>query len=152
MRAEIVPATREHVSQISELVRNADRTEMFAIACLTPAQVMLMGLEISDFARTGLIDGKPVCMFGVAPASLMGGVGRPWLVGTESLDDNAIIFLRRCRDGVKEMLSLYSTLENYVDARNRRAIAWLRWLKFTICEQEPMGPFNVPFHRFEMRR
>ena len=38
-----------------------------------------------------------------------------------------------------------------VDARNARAIRWLRWLGFRIHPAEAHGIQGLPFHRFEMR-
>jgi len=49
-------------------------------------------------------------------------------------------------------LAGYSHLENWVDARNTKAINWLRWLGFTVHDPVPFGVAGLPFHRFDMRR
>lgn len=149
---EIVTATVEHIEPIAADIREADRAELWAAALISSEAAMRDGLRISDFAYTGLIDGEPVCMFGVSPASLIGGVGRPWMVGTSSLDRHAMIFLRRCRGIVGQMQGIYPLLENYVDCRNVKAIAWLKWLGFQFDEPVLTGAFNLPFRRFERRR
>jgi len=92
-----------------------------------------------------------VCIFGVAPASLLGSVGVPWMIGTQEIDSHAKAFLRRNKAYVERMSELYNYLVNFVDARNTRAIGWLKWLGFTILEAQPHGPDGLPFHRFEMR-
>ena len=153
MKPEIVPAAAGHIPAIATRTRAADRAELWAAACHTPEQTMANSLKLSEMAWTGLIDGVPVCMFGVVEASILGNVGRPWMVGTDMLDRYPFVFLRRCRGCVKEMLAKFSTLENYVDQRNVRAIQWLMWLGFKVSiPGEPMGPFGLPFARFEMRR
>lgn len=152
MKAQIVPAAHEHIEPIAAHVREADREELWAASCSTPDKVMERALAVSNQAWTGLLDGVPVCMFGVAPVSALSDVGRPWMVGTDHLDAHAPVFLRRCRGVVKAMLQQFPTLENYVDQRNARAVEWLRWLGFTFGTPEPMGPYRMPFIKFEMRR
>ena len=151
MIAEIVPATAEHIAPIAYHVREADREEFWAATYSLPVDVMRRGLRVSDKAWTGLIDDVPVCMFGVASAGLLGGVGRPWMVGTDHLDRHALLFLKRCRKVVAEMVALFPILENYVDSRNVRAIMWLKWLGFKMYDAAPVGVLGIPFIRFEMR-
>lgn len=152
MVPEIVPAKAEHIAAIAANVRAADRAELWASSCSAPGDVLKRGLSVSAKTWTGMIDGVPVCMFGVAPASVMAGAGRPWMVGTDMLDRYPRTFLRRCRPMVYEMLDMFPYLENYVDFRNTRAIEWLRWLGFSFSEPELIGPFRLPFLRFYMMR
>lgn len=150
-RAEIVNAQVDHILPIAQNVREGDREE-FAAIFRTAQSVMIEGFQVSDEAWTGLIDGEPVCMFGVAPAGfLFPDCGRPWMVGCSKLDENALLFLRRCRTQVEVMLSIYPVLVNYVAASNVRAIEWLRWLKFEVSDEPTMMGRGVPFLRFERR-
>ena len=110
------------------------------------------GLRTSTFACAGIINGEVVTIFGVAPASMIGGNGIPWLVGTDALEEYQRTFLRRCGKVVNAMLAVYPYLENYVDARNHTARIWLHWLGFTIEEPQPFGIHGLPFHRFHMER
>lgn len=152
---EIRQATLDDALQIARHVRPADVAEIAAQTLQHPYYSMVRGLE-ADAVRTmtGLIDGVPVCMWGVAPAGLILKVGHPWMVATTHLDDdlNAKIFLRRCRKPVMALMAGYDTLVNYVDARNTRAIEWLRWCGFTIHDPEPYGLTRLPFHKFTMQR
>jgi hypothetical protein len=148
---EIVTAHRDHIPLIAARVREADRQELWASGLHGASEVMHQGIDISEVAWTGLIDGVPVCMFGVAPVTVIGGLGRPWMVGTDMLDKHQMVFLRRCREYVDFMLQMYPVLENYVDARNVQAVKWLMWLGFSFSEPELMGPFSLPFCRFEKR-
>ena len=140
-----------HIRHIVENVREADRIELWAAACMTPGDVLLESLRRAEEAYTGLVDDIPVCMFGVMNGAPMSGVGIPWMVGTKHLDKYAVLFLRRCGPVVEAMADHYKVLRNYVDARNTRAIRWLQWLGFEIQEAVPYGPFHLPFHPFEMR-
>ena len=147
----IVPALPCHVPRIAENARKADEVELWAAACKSPADVMNQALDKSVLAWTGFIDGNPVCMFGVTPGAPLSGCGIPWMVGTRHLDRYAVLFLRRCRPVVEEMLSHFDLLHNYVDSRNVRAVRWLKWLGFEMSEPKPYGPFGVPFHAFQMK-
>lgn len=148
MKVEILPASVSHIAHIASRVRPADEVELWDFASVTPAQAMCYGLSQARSACTGFIDGEAVAMFGCNTVSAVSGIGRPWLVGTKLIDKYAMTFLRRCRPEVDEMLSDYKRLENYIDVRNMKAIAWLRWLKFEMGEPEPMGIYNKPFIKF----
>lgn len=150
--ARIVPATAAHIAEMLPHVRQADIDEFLAINGSTPEQVLLTGLKISTFACAGLINGRVVTIFGVAPGSMIGGTGTPWLVGTDDLERYQRTFLRRCRNVVNAMLSVYPYLENYVDERNHVAKAWLHWLGFRLEESAPFGVKGLNFHRFHLER
>src|SRR3546814_3570757 len=74
MKAEIRPATESDIDVILADIRPADVAEMTALGT-TPERAMRQGLARSDWTATGLLDGVPVCMFGVAPVNLMLGRG-----------------------------------------------------------------------------
>lgn len=145
----IVPTTHEHICELCANAREADVRE-FAALGETVESALSDGLRLSSFVWTGLADGEVLCIFGVASQSMLSGDGVPWMVGSKLLDKHAWGFLPRSRMVVGHMLNIYPHLENYVDARNTRAIRWLRWLGFTIHDPEPYGLQGELFHRFEM--
>lgn len=131
-------------------MREADRVEVWAASAATPLEALTTSLQRTPAALTGMVDGLPVCMFGVSPVTLLCGRGIPWLLGSEELPRYAVPFLRRNRAYLAAMRERYSKLTNYVDARNALSIRWLKWMEFGIMSTEPYGPFGLPFHRFEM--
>lgn len=149
------PAVAGDVGAIAERVRPADVAELWASNRTTAADCMAFGMRYSDMAMTGVFDGAPVCMFGAVPASLLGMIGVPWMVGTTALDRLAVqkALLRESRGAVSEMLTRYDVLKNVVDDRNKAAQRWLRWLGFTVdADVTPYGPDRLPFRGFEIRR
>jgi hypothetical protein len=146
----IVNAIPCHIPFIAGNIREADKDELWASACLSPESALWKSLGSSAVAWTGLYDSIPVCMFGVASGSDLAGVGIPWMIGTNDLDRLAFAFLRRNKSKVQEMLDIFPRLMNYVDERNVRAIRWLAWLGFKIGEPVPYGPYQMPFRPFEM--
>jgi len=151
-KVEIMPALPEHIPAIARNMRDADVHEIQLLGWASEPALRI-SLRTSLAAWTGLVDGIPVCMFGVCDGEM--GEGKPWMLGTSKLDDpvTAIIFLRRCKKQVEIMLNLRSVLANYVSIENDRAIKWLSWLGFDIIHPSfTWGARRKPFYRFELRR
>lgn len=146
----IVHALPCHIELVASHAREMDVKELWAAACMTPSETLWRAYKESRACWTGLYDSIPVCMFGVTPGDEMAGVGIPWMVGTEHIDNIAYIFLKHCKPVVGEMLKIYPRLLNYVDDRNRPAKMWLKWLGFKLETPQPFGPFGIPFRRFTM--
>lgn len=152
MIIEIRTACKEDVAKIAANARPADRDELWAAAFSTPTEAMNNGLKNSEEAYTGLIDGEPVCMWGIIRESLIGNVGLAWMVATTLADKHAMTFLRRSKPLLLEVMSKYRTVFNFVDVRNKRAINWLKFMGFVIEEPTPYGAMNLPFHRFSLTK
>ena len=131
-------------------VRQADIDELIATSGESPELVMYKGLCVSTHAWVGIVDDVPICMFGVAPRSLLTGHGHPWMISTNKVDKNARKFARHSHDVIGMMRESYQYLDNWVDARNTRAIRWLKVLGFTIEPTVEYGVESRPFHHFFM--
>jgi hypothetical protein len=152
MAKVIVPAHTDHLFWLASNMSEADRDECMASVGLGPYRALADSLERSVAAWTGMVDdSRPVCMFGVSPMDILGGVGSPWLLGTPEIRKHAKTFLRLNRQYVPRMLDLFPVLVNYVDARHTVAIRWLKRLGF-LFDPEPVayGLWGLPFYRFEM--
>lgn len=146
----IRPATEDDARDLAPRLREADAEEVWATSLKTPEQALLSSVRMSTHAWSGFVDGNLVCMWGCGPASMLDRIGVPWMLGSDDVLKHQKAFLRRNREYVQEMLSCYTRLVNWVDARNTVSIHWLRWLGFEIGEALPHGALNMPFHRFEM--
>lgn len=144
---EIVPATIHHAAIIAANIRPDDKAELAACG-YKPLPAILVSLNASTHAWTGMVDGEPICIFGVSPWG--DDTGRPWMVGTEQIVKHQKIFLRYCKKCVAIMQDNYSLLHNYVDDRNLLAVKWLKWLGFKFDEATPYGPDGLPFLHFYM--
>ncbi len=71
---------------------------------------------------------------------------------TDLVEKNKTTFLRYSRPMIEVMLAEFSHLENYVDARYKKCIRWLKWLGFVIHDAVPFGVQGLRFHKFEMRQ
>lgn len=150
MLLEIVPAEASHVELMKGRFRPADIEELWAAAHKSPEECILGGIEVSPLCWTALFDGSPSAVFGVAPQSMLGGAGSPWMVGTVDLDRHAYTVMRHTGSCIAAMLLCFPRLSNFVDARNTKAIAWLKRLGFRFHDAEPHGLEGLPFYRFEM--
>jgi len=150
-KIEIVEAKLEHAAYIATHMSRADREEVAACG-KGPLAALRDGLDTAVAAWTGLVEDEPICMFGVSPMDLLGGTGVPWLLGTDKIGGNALVFLRRNKAYVRKMLEIFPHLMNFVDARNHLGILWLVWLGFKIDDSRTVDVGGFAFYRFEMRR
>lgn len=146
MRYEVVPFEPWMISTLVSRARKADADEFLAVCGSTPEQVIIRGSYMG--AMAGLADGVPYCVFGVNRAAMISDMGIPWMVGTVDLDRHARYFIKHCRAIVDGWMLEYRMLENHIDARNTKAIRWLKWMGFEFDDPAPYGWLGMPFLRF----
>lgn len=130
-------------------MRQADIDEVLAASGDIEAS-LVEGVRESVWLRAVDIDGQLACVFGlVALDGLLGTRAAPWLLGTVTLERHPAVLLRHAPDYVAAMQSAYPHLLNFVDARNGKAVRFLRWLGFTLQPAQPYGVSGLPFHRFD---
>lgn len=145
------PARPSDAAIIDAGLRAADRAEIEASSGPDTLSTLRQSIAMSIWALTFCVDARPVAVFGVVPLSLLGGVGAPWLLATDELDQRSGPLTRGVRTYLPPMLADFPHLVNYVDARNTRSVRWLRRLGFTIHPATLRGVAGLPFHRFEMK-
>lgn len=128
-------------------LRPADAAEMRALGH-EPEAALRESLRVATWSVTGLCDGVPVCLFGVAPTVALAGVGAPWMFATNGLARVRRPFVEACRPVVDVMLQDYPRLQNLVHAENRGVLRWLRWLGFEIST----GTLTHNGHAFRLFR
>ena len=145
LKYEIVPAEMAHVEPIARRCRQADIDELWATAAVLPAQAIEMGLRDSVYSRTWLIDGEPAVIGGIREVA-QGGI--LWLVTTDLMERHQRAFLIESRKEIEWAKANYNMLWNYIDARNLKAVRWLKWTGFEIGEAVSYGIFKKPFYPF----
>lgn len=148
VEVRIEPVTHAALVHVAANMRGADRAEVWAAGHRTPREALERAVDLSTLAWVGYGDGEPAAAWGVAPASLLGETGIPWLLGTDAIERHPAAFLRRCRGLLADMSRDFLVLRNLVDLRNRTSIRWLKWLGFTLEPPVPHGPDRLPFHPF----
>lgn len=150
MNIEITPATEAHARELIRRLRAADRAEIMS-GGLRPGRAVLASLRSSVWSRAALVDGEVAAIWGVG-GSLLGGLGRPWLLtGTACERVSPLRFARIYRGQVVSMLTTFARLENFVDTEYTGAVRMLRLAGFSIDDPEPIGKNGALFRRFGMR-
>jgi hypothetical protein len=152
MKCEIAPVERWHLVRVAAHARTADVEEVWASSHQTVAESLRDAQRTCLQMWSGLVDGDPACIFGVSPASLMGGIGVPWMLGTDVLHTAERPLARLSRPVVEVMQGWFPLLVNVVDNRNERAHRWLSWLGFTLSKPHPFGPDGELFRTFTRTR
>lgn len=146
----IIDADPSHAAIVAAAMREADQAEVLAIGQGTPLEAAAQSLERSARAWTWVEDGTPLAIFGVAVESFVGGIGRPWLLTSTGVMRHRTRFARLSLHALSRMREVRPRLENWVDGRYEVCLRYLGWLGFTIHPAQPLGPYRVPFHRFEI--
>lgn len=129
-------------------MRAADVIETTALG-YSPKEALRIGLRGSLMTFTAKVDGKAEAMLGLTPVSLIEGVGRPWMLGSEEIYRHGREMLAFGPDIIAMFRDSSRTLQNVVSAENGRAIRLLKRWGFAVGDEvEMIG--GVPFLTFEM--
>lgn len=142
----IRPANNSDVFYLADRLRKADIEELKAYTgkdyCLHSVMGSWAG-SIDSFAI--LKNENPVGIFGLCERDK---VGMPWLLGTDELTENPFFLTLNARRYINQWLEQYGVLFNYVDARNKVAIRWLKALGFTVKIKVTFSDPDLPFFQF----
>lgn len=145
---EYVPAEPAHAEWLAPRLRAADRAEVLAALGLPPEVALPISLRASSVAVTAMVGGEPVAIFGVCPANLLAGEGLVWMLGSDAVVRQGRALLREAPQWLALIGDGYRLLRNHVDARNTRAVRWLRRMGFSLAPAVPFGVAGLPFHPF----
>lgn len=151
--AEILirPTEPGDVELLYRNLRASDRAECEAYGDRDILEGIRASAARSLLCWTGLADGELGAIMGVAPLSVLGGIGSPWMLGTPVLDAHSRVLVAQTPKYIDRMLAAFPHLVNFVHAKNTTSVRWLRKLGFTLHAPEPYGPLGEPFRKFEMR-
>lgn len=152
MTRQVIATIDEHIHELANNMRQADRDEIWAAAHLDPLTALRHSVETSREPMTGLGDGRVVCIFGVSSRSPYSYVGHPWLLSTPEIVRHAVPLLRNSRRYIGWAQENFHSLWNYVDVRNIEAVKWISWLGFKLEAPAPFGMEGLPFHKFTWNR
>lgn len=153
-RYEFTTPTEEGIEYIAENLRTADREEGFAtFGHRRHLDGIRLSLAASDDVVMGVTAyGEPAALIGVSTVSALYNIGCPWMLATDAAYRYSRAFIECGRAYTRAMLGEYEALENHVDARNTKSVAWLQRMGYRIEPAEPFGVFGMPFHPFRIER
>ncbi len=143
--------TKEDVEYLIEHVRPEDAAELDALDGSTIRETLEQIPDLYNVSQVWVVDGKPVCIFGVTPQDGPLSTGIIWMLAADTFDKYKKTFKTDHIDYVREMIKGFGYLFNYIHAENRKSIVWLKWLGFTVLDAIPIGHKGALFHKFEMK-
>ncbi|WP_139375709.1 hypothetical protein [Sphingopyxis flava] len=143
----------EAIRYVGENLREADVAEIRATMVGDPAEILQASAMGSTLGWVMVnATGLPVALFGVAPHGIP-GVGVPWMVATPEALKERLSWARQTRRHVDEMLEVFPTLTNHIDARNDASLDWLLWAGFDLIDAKSNhGPEGRLFLQFMKAR
>jgi len=149
---ELVKPTPDLLLKLAQTMRKADVDEVWALCHHRPFEALTFSVLASQDPWMWVVDGRPICCFGVASNTAVSTNVAPWFLSSEELPKYAKYFARRSKKLAQYWATQYPVMQNYVDERHTDAIRWLRWLGFNTLPAVKLGPDRMPFLPFEMRR
>jgi len=129
-------------------MRKSDRDEVMAASGLKAFDAIYVSYLKSEQCLTGIDDNDiPVGMWGIRRETWQWS--NPWLLGTDRIDELWRPFLRTTKLLFPLISAKYPCMRNYVDLRNKKSIAWLKWLGFKMEPPRPYGVSGLPFCLFQ---
>lgn len=141
--------TDEQIAEVAARLRRSDRVEAMACEGIGPKTAVWRSWEASD-VRHG-IEGDDGQIVGVCGVCADAGAGEIWMLGTDALMATASHrrqFIRLSQQWIEDLLLDWKLLHNWVYAANRKSVAWLRFLGFTVHPAEPHGVYAQLFRYF----
>lgn len=147
---EYRPVYGGDIIDLIDSMRPDDIQELNAASVLDHYSLIEKSVEQSVISFSIFINEELAAIGGVCTTNILADCGCPWLLGTIVLDKHKTIVLKEAPQALSLMKIYNKKLENYVDARNKRAIRVLKWLGFNIEQPVLHGPNQMLFCRFTM--
>lgn len=148
MNATLVDAETRHARLIANSMRARDVMEVRAGWNREPFEAIREAMSSSHYARTLFVGLEPLCIFGLAPLSILGcGSARIWMFGTAAIDRHRLAFARATKRYLPEVFQHCTLATNLVDMSDTAAMRWLDWLGGTcvLPHQERGGRLFTQF-------
>ena len=137
----IHPCTLEAAYEVASNLRQEDLREVVEGHGLQPT----IAIPLNSL--------RGFCVYFTVPDGRIAGLagieddGRVWMLCTPAILDFPLTFAREAKRFIDSKTE--RVLWNYVDKRNTVHIKLLKFLGFTLLEEVPFGPNQLPFIRFE---
>ena len=148
--AELIfrPLTAGDIDAVAADLCAGERMTMRDVyGAITPQFYLTDSIMRSGIVHAGELAGRPVCVFGVVPVSLLGGTGWVWFMTTEALLRHPITLVKGVRRHVQRLHETFPRLIGKIDSRHTSTMRWMRMLGGVIGGPVA-GPNGVQFCDF----
>lgn len=130
----VYEAEAADVPLLAARMRETDR-EAAGARGIEPARLLWWNFRLSLFRHSAFVDGQIGAMWGVR-GSALGGVGEPWLVGTNLMDRYPVTAVKMAFAEIAAMRSIWPRLAGLVMVSDVRACRFATFLGAAIAETE----------------
>ena len=142
-------AGKRDAQELFAQMRPADRAETTAASGPDVEATLRAAIGASTYPLAcRRADGRLLCMFGVVPLGMLRIYGSPWMLGTPLVATRKRSLVALTRRYFDEMLTEFTLLVNYADARNTASLRLIGAIGCAIDPPAPYGVEGLPFHRF----
>lgn len=142
----------EDIAQVARKIRKEDLREIISAHGVSALEALKQSAARSQYVFTAMRGNVPVCIFGLAPESFLGGRALLWLLGATDIATCKTAYYKTCKKWVALFLKKYPVLYNAVDYRYLAAIKWLRKLGAEFTGRRIKGVDGTDFLIFTIRR
>lgn len=128
-------ATLDDAHYVGARLREGDAAEVLLFG-LDGVEAITRSMADSIASECIEIDGEPAAVLGFVMRDLVSGIGCPWILTTSAVERHPVAFGRATRRILNRAFDVAWRLENHVDARYMRALAWIEWLGFEIDPEQ----------------
>lgn len=125
---QLLEAQVRHARLIAGSMRPRDVEEVRAGWGREPFEAMREAMSASFYARTLFQGLEPLCIFGLAPLTVLGGSARAWMFASAAIDRHPYAFARASRRYLADLFRHCTLATNLIDLSDRPALRWLEWL------------------------
>ena len=115
------------IAKLKDSLRDSTVEEIRVLYDFTSEDSLTYSFLNSSFCYS-IVAGDEVIAMGGIYKSMNVDKARIWFLSSNKLDKIERTFLRQCKVFISSMLDLCPLLYNYVDERNKPAMAWLKWI------------------------
>tara|TARA_R100000951_G_scaffold29283_1_gene25395 strand:+ start:14758 stop:15279 length:522 start_codon:yes stop_codon:yes gene_type:complete len=129
-RLSLVEGRLEHADYLKDNLRIEDIRECY-IHGMTPEYALTDPFDTFNAVTYTLkFDDEVIAMCGTVPVDSK--TARVWMLGSSSIEDNFMGFLRGCKRVINLLQAQYESIENYVPVDHEHTIMWLQWCGFQV--------------------
>jgi len=152
---QVYPSKVEDAKMLAPRLRKTDINEIQLLTEQSPLTVLEKGIVESIPCYTVTSGDKlPIAIFGVVPdKKILKNSGIVWLLASDDILKHSVSFLRNSGKWINKLHNHYYLLWNYIDARNKVYIKWLKCCGFNFSGYtEKYGIEKRTFYKFEKYR
>lgn len=124
----IVPTQSTHLPLIAAAVSQAGTQELAEVYGMTVHESLRRNVAASLESWTMFSQGDALCLFGIAPVSVMHKQGEFWIVSTTHIARHRFAFARLCKTFLPLLLSSWEEVSCVLEHQRSDVLRWALWL------------------------